>query len=82
MTDLVIGVLSLQGDFQSHLKILKKLNIKCRKVLLPKDFEDIDGLIIPGGESTVMTKLVKRNGLNAALEEWFKEEKPTFVSFI
>jgi len=52
-----IGVLALQGAFAEHLHILEKLGIDTRKVRLPEELEGLDGLIIPGGESTTIGKL-------------------------
>ncbi|MCD6356356.1 MAG: pyridoxal 5'-phosphate synthase glutaminase subunit PdxT [Anaerolineaceae bacterium] len=52
-----IGVLALQGDFLEHQKILEKLSVKVVQVRLPEDLDGLDGLIIPGGESTTIGKL-------------------------
>jgi 5'-phosphate synthase pdxT subunit len=57
----VIGVLALQGNFDSHIKILKKINLKHRLVKTSDDLSSVDGLIIPGGESTTMTNLLRKN---------------------
>jgi len=57
----VIGVLALQGNFDSHIKILKKINLKHKLVKTSDDLSSIDGLIIPGGESTTITNLLRRN---------------------
>ena len=53
-----IGVLALQGAFQKHLDILKELNISTTNVRYASDFKKIDALIIPGGESTTLSKLI------------------------
>lgn len=53
-----IGVLSLQGDFLEHIQILKRLGVEAKEVRLPKDLEDLDGIILPGGESTTMARLL------------------------
>ena len=53
----MIGVLALQGNFDSHIKILKKINLKHKLVKTSNDLISINGLIIPGGESTTMTNL-------------------------
>jgi 5'-phosphate synthase pdxT subunit len=58
-----VGVLALQGDFSEHAAILKKLNAEVREVRLPSDLEGIDRLIIPGGESTTITRLMDMYGL-------------------
>ena len=52
-----IGVLALQGDFAEHLAVLKRLGVDGREVRLPEDLNGLDGLIIPGGESTTIGKL-------------------------
>ncbi len=62
-----VGVLALQGDFRSHIEILSKLNVKTVEVRLPKDLEDCDGLIIPGGESTTIGKLMQLYSLDSAI---------------
>ena len=57
----MIGVLALQGNFDSHIKILKKINLKHKLVKTSDDLSSVDGLIIPGGESTTITNLLIRN---------------------
>ena len=57
----MIGVLALQGNFFSHIQILNKLGYDSKLVKSSKDLDDIDGLIIPGGDSTTMTKLIARD---------------------
>ena len=58
-----IGVLAMQGAYREHLKILKSLGIEAIDVRYEEDIDNIDGLIIPGGESTTMGKLIKTLGL-------------------
>jgi 5'-phosphate synthase pdxT subunit len=58
-----IGVLAIQGDFGLHLDSLRRIGIEGRKVRLPGDLDGLDGLIIPGGESTTMAKLARDYGL-------------------
>lgn len=53
-----IGVLALQGDFREHEETLHRLGVEVREVRLPRDLEEVDGLIIPGGESTTITRLL------------------------
>ena len=53
-----IGVLAIQGDFVEHIAILSKLGISGREVRLPDQITDLDGLIIPGGESTTLSRLM------------------------
>jgi len=52
-----IGVLALQGDFAEHIVMLKKLGVETAEVRLPKHLDGLDGLIMPGGESTTIGKL-------------------------
>ncbi len=59
----VVGVLALQGDFEAHAKALRSLGAEPREVRVPADLEQLDALIIPGGESTVMTLGIEREGL-------------------
>ena len=54
-----IGVLALQGDFAEHLSMLARLGAQGREVRLPEDLDGLDGLIIPGGESTTIGKLAE-----------------------
>ena len=59
----VIGVLALQGDFQAHASILRDLGAEPREIRVPADLHGIDGLIIPGGESTVISQGIERERL-------------------
>jgi len=54
-----IGVLALQGDFSEHVNVLKRIGVETIEVRLPEQLSDIDGLIIPGGESTTIGKLAQ-----------------------
>ncbi|HXW58690.1 MAG TPA: pyridoxal 5'-phosphate synthase glutaminase subunit PdxT [Solirubrobacteraceae bacterium] len=65
----MIGVLALQGGFQAHEKLLRRLGAEVREVRVPGDLRGLDGLIIPGGESTTMTLGVEREGLAGPLRE-------------
>jgi len=58
-----IGVLALQGGFEAHARILTALGVAAREVRVPRELEGLDGLIIPGGESTTMTLGIEREGL-------------------
>lgn len=55
-----IGVLALQGDFEEHITVLRKLGAKTSEVRLPEQLQDLDGLVIPGGESTAISRLLDR----------------------
>ena len=58
-----IGILALQGNFQKHKLILDQLGVESTYVRYSSNLDDVSGLIIPGGESTTMTKLLNRSGL-------------------
>jgi 5'-phosphate synthase pdxT subunit len=64
-----VGVLALQGDFEAHRKVLEGLGAEVREVRTPADLEGIDGLVIPGGESTTMTMGIERERLAEPLRE-------------
>jgi len=64
-----VGVLALQGDFEAHRKMLEGLGANVREVRVPADLQRLDGLVIPGGESTTMTLGIEREGLGAPLRE-------------
>jgi 5'-phosphate synthase pdxT subunit len=72
-----IGVLALQGAFLEHKKMLKSLGADTAEVRLPEDLNDLDGLIIPGGESTTIGKLATEWGLMQPLQD-FARRKPTW----
>ncbi|MEK7540332.1 MAG: pyridoxal 5'-phosphate synthase glutaminase subunit PdxT [Patescibacteria group bacterium] len=73
-----IGVLSLQGDFFEHEKVLARLKVKAIEVRRKEHFEGISGLILPGGESTVFSILLKRQGLEDFLREKILAGLPVF----
>lgn len=70
-----IGVLALQGDFIEHEQVLRRLGVEAVEVRLPQHLEGLDGLIIPGGESTTIGKLASEYGLIEPLRE-FGRHKP------
>lgn len=72
-----IGVLALQGAFIEHINILRRLGVEAVEVRLPEELEGLDGLIIPGGESTTIGKLATLYGLLEPLRA-FAEEKPVW----
>jgi 5'-phosphate synthase pdxT subunit len=69
-----VGVLALQGSFQEHQIVLKKIGAKVFEVRLPEQIEDLDGLIIPGGESTTIGKLMLDFNLLEPLKRFGKEK--------
>ena len=71
---LKVGVLALQGSFEEHLHMLSSLGVDAREIRLPDQLADLDGLIIPGGESTTMGKLAVDFGLLDPLRAFGKEK--------
>jgi 5'-phosphate synthase pdxT subunit len=63
-----IGVLALQGDFREHREAMERLQVTTREVRLPENLDGLDGLIIPGGESTTIVRLLKSSGLLEPLQ--------------
>jgi len=72
-----VGVLALQGDFQAHQRALERAGAQAVEVRTAEDLENIDGLVIPGGESTTMVKLLEREKLLDPLRE-FGSRRPIF----
>jgi pyridoxal 5'-phosphate synthase pdxT subunit len=73
---MTIGVLALQGDFDAHRRRLEELGAEVVLVRNPEQFDEIDGLVIPGGESTTFLKLLDKECLRKLNE--FVHRKPTF----
>ncbi|MFO8011187.1 MAG: pyridoxal 5'-phosphate synthase glutaminase subunit PdxT [Dehalococcoidia bacterium] len=71
-----IGVLALQGAFREHLDILNQLGTESVPVRLPGELEGVDGLVIPGGESTTIGKLLKEYELAAPLQRMIADGMP------
>jgi pyridoxal 5'-phosphate synthase pdxT subunit len=65
-----IGVLALQGAFREHVRVLRALGADVVEVRLPGELAGLDGLVIPGGESTTMTRLARRYGLDDAIRQF------------
>jgi 5'-phosphate synthase pdxT subunit len=74
---MTIGVLALQGDFEAHCKAVERIGATARQVRTAAELAEIDGLIIPGGESTTMLKLLREEDLFEPLRE-FGRRKPVF----
>lgn len=73
-----IGVLSLQGAFAEHIASLRKLGVEALAIRLPQELAGLDGLIIPGGESTVISQLMLNYGLMEVLRELAQDGFPMF----
>ena len=73
---MAIGVLALQGAVREHLRVLERLGVEGREVRTPQQLEGVSGVIMPGGESTTVGKLMARIGLDRALKEFAAAGKP------
>ena len=75
--NIIVGILALQGDYEAHKKQLQSLAVKAVEVRLESDLKNLDALIIPGGETTTMDKLINRFELRQPLIN-FCRSKPVF----
>ena len=75
MKPLRIGVLAVQGNFREHAAVLRRLGAEPVEVRLPEQLDGVDGLILPGGESTAIMRLMRLYGLDEALRRF---DKPIF----
>jgi len=73
-----IGILALQGAVTEHLQALNRLGVTATAVKSPADLDDLDGLIIPGGESTAIGRLIREQGLEEPLRTFFAAGKAIF----
>lgn len=69
-----IGVLALQGDFAEHIVMLRRIGVEAVEVRLPRHLDSLDGLIMPGGESTTIGKLAVAYGLIEPLRQFGREK--------
>ena len=76
----LIGVLALQGGFEAHERMLGGLGARTVEVRAPRELEGLDGLVIPGGESTTMTLGVEREGLGGPLRAFAASGRPVLGS--
>ncbi len=75
-----IGILAIHGDVAEHAAILKKLSFESIEVRAKEDFKNLDGLILPGGESTTISDLAKTYDLEQALIRFAKSDKPILAT--
>mmetsp|Transcript_16228 Transcript_16228/g.35187 ORF Transcript_16228/g.35187 Transcript_16228/m.35187 type:complete len:216 (+) Transcript_16228:91-738(+) len=75
---ILVGVLELQGDYAEHTAMLRSLGARTKGVRLPQDLEGVDALIIPGGESTTMGKLLVNLGMIERVQELARQGLPMF----
>jgi 5'-phosphate synthase pdxT subunit len=73
-----IAVLALQGDFEKHVERLRGLGADAYPARLPSDIDEADGIILPGGESTTIGKLLSRYGVDIALRRAHEAGKPIY----
>jgi len=73
-----VGVLALQGDFREHLQTLERLGVEGVEVREPQDLKGVERLIIPGGESTTISLLMEKSGLDQRIRELGEEGLPLF----
>lgn len=73
-----IGVLALQGDFREHIRAIERLGVEAVPVRLPRDLDDVTAMVIPGGESTVMGKLMVAYDLVEPVRERLRAGMPTW----
>jgi pyridoxal 5'-phosphate synthase pdxT subunit len=73
-----VGILALQGDFAAHARMLRAVDAEPREVRVPADLDGLDGLVIPGGESTTMTLGIAREGLAEPLRALAASGMPLF----
>ncbi len=74
-----VGILALQGAVEKHARHLEAVGARPRTVLLPGDLDDLDAIVLPGGESTTMSRLLRTSGLFDPLQA-FMEEKPVLAT--
>jgi 5'-phosphate synthase pdxT subunit len=73
-----VGVLALQGDFREHREVLERLGHLVREIRKPDQLETLDALIIPGGESTTIARLILSNGFQQPLRDFCASGRPTW----
>lgn len=71
LEDAAVGVLALQGDYALHRAVLGQLGLDAREVRTPAELSGLAGLILPGGESTAMLKLMEKTGMEFAIREFY-----------
>jgi pyridoxal 5'-phosphate synthase pdxT subunit len=75
-----IGVLAIQGDFEAHRRMLEALDAEVTEVRSPEQLSDLDGLVIPGGESTTISMGMERDGLDTAVRAHAEAGRPILGS--
>ncbi len=75
---MTLGVLAIQGDFLEHIQTLDRLGVPSREIRLPGQLDEVDGLIIPGGESTTIVQLIDIYGFRTKLNEKVESGLPVW----
>jgi 5'-phosphate synthase pdxT subunit len=75
---ITVGVLALQGAFREHINSIKKCGANAQEIKFPQQLKNVDGLIIPGGESTTINKLIKKYNFKIYLDEFYKSGKAIY----
>ncbi|HKQ09430.1 MAG TPA: pyridoxal 5'-phosphate synthase glutaminase subunit PdxT [Blastocatellia bacterium] len=75
-----IGVLALQGDFAAHARMLRRIGVEAVEVRRAAVLDEMDGLIIPGGESTTMLKFIEEENLGGAIKAFAASARPIFAT--
>lgn len=73
-----IGILAIQGAVEEHAKCIRKLGANVKEIRKPEDFDGLDGIILPGGESTAMAIIGEQNGIFPILRDWVQAGKPVW----
>jgi pyridoxal 5'-phosphate synthase pdxT subunit len=75
-----VGILALQGDFEAHAKALRELGLQTREVRTASEITAVDGLVLPGGESSTHLKLIEQFELEPALRDFVETGKPVLAT--
>ncbi|MEN3330739.1 MAG: pyridoxal 5-phosphate synthase pdxT subunit [Blastocatellia bacterium] len=75
-----IGVLAVQGDYAAHARMLERIGVEAVELRRAGEFDEVDGLIIPGGESTTMLKFVEEEKLGDAIKSFAASARPIFAT--
>lgn len=73
-----VGVLAIQGDFAAHARAIERAGAKAIEVRRANDVASLDGLIIPGGETTTILKFIQNEGIDVSIGEFARSGKPIF----
>jgi 5'-phosphate synthase pdxT subunit len=78
---MVVGVLAFQGDIAEHMDVLRRLKMKSVEIRSIDDLAEVDALIIPGGESTVMAQFLQSTGVGKAIQKRVRDKKRRFAVY-